>query len=246
MPTKTIYTNTGPRWGSSGYTSSTDYLKVGKSGNGTYYGRVGFPALSKTWYIKTIKLRMRRVDEYSAKTLKCGSHDDGDWDVKYNTDFVKTLSVSSGTSTKEWDLTAYKGIIQSYGGTWYLHIRHGSGDNSYCEFAGGYSGNAPRLVVEYEEASLEVPGGEFTIEQPKQITVGTAGSGLVHKLSYAVGDSVGVLNGGAPINAGGVIEWTPPASLAYEITDGMVGVVTLTLESYQNGELLSTLALPIL
>lgn len=243
MPTVTIYTNTGPRWGSSGYTSSTEQLKVGKSGSGTYYGRIGFPALKKTWYIKSIKLRMKRTDDYSAKTLIVGSRPDGDWSTKTSTAFSKSIAVSSGASTKEWDLTTHKGILQGYTGTWYLHVRHGSGDNSYCEFAGGTSGSAPRLVVEYEEASLSVPGGEFTIGIQSQITVGTAGSGLTHKLSYSIGSASGMLNDGQEINAGDIIDWTPPASLAYEITNGMIGTVTLKLESFLNGTLSSTISL---
>lgn len=242
MPTVTLYPKDGPRWGSSGFTSSTEALKVGKSGSATYYGRVDFPAIPSSWYITSIRFRMKRIDDYSAKSLKIGSRGDGGWDNKTSTDFTKSISVSSGQNTKEWDLTAYKGILQGYGGRWYLHLRHGSGDNSYCEFAGGTSGSAPRLVIEYNEAFLTVPGGEFTIGVPAAIEVGATGSGLTHKLSYSVGGSSGVLNGGAEIVGGDVISWTPPASLAYEITGGMVGAVVLTLETFSGGVRTSVLS----
>ncbi|MGJ4851305.1 DUF859 family phage minor structural protein [Bacillota bacterium Meth-B3] len=242
MPTVTINTSTGPRWGDSGFSSSTEYLKVGKSGTATYYGRFGFPAINKSWYIKSVKLRMKRVDSYSSKTLKVGSRPDADWDTKTQTDFTLSISVSSGENTKEWDLTAYKAVLQGYAGTWYMHVRHGSGDNSYCEFSGGTGSSSPRLVIEYEEATLTVPNGEFTIGAASAITVGTAGSGLTHKVSYSIGASSGALNGGVAVDAGGTISWTPPAALANEIKDSMVGTVRLTLESYLDGALSSTLS----
>ena len=243
MPTVTINTSTGPRWGDSGFSSSTEYLKVGKSGSATYYGRFGFPAINKSWYIKSIKLRMKRVDSYSSKVLKVGSRPDADWGSKTSTAFTQEIAVSSGENTKEWNLTAHKAILQGYTGTWYMHVRHGSGDNSYCEFQGGTGSSSPRLVIEYEEATLSVPGGEFTIGAASEITVGTAGSGLTHKVSYSIGASSGVLNGGAEVEAGGAISWTPAAALANEILNGMVGTVRLTLESYLDGVLSSSIPL---
>lgn len=242
MPTATIYTK-GVRWGNSGYTSSSEYLKVGKSGSGTYYGRVEFPAINKAWHIKKITLRMKRVDEYSSKTLKGGSNGSGSWDSKGQNDFTKTFSVSSGVSTKEWDLTAYKDVIQGYNGDWYLHLRHGSGDNSYCEFQGGTSGSAPRLVIEYELASLEIPDNTITIGETNAITVGHEGTGLVHRLNYAVGETTGSIDGpdGPDIPAGWVINWVPPVSLAEEIPDSPSGLITINVETYSSGSLISTI-----
>ena len=235
MQTSTVYTSNGARWGSSGFTSNTDYLYVGKSGTATYYGRIGFPAINKTWYIKSIKLRMRRIDGYSSKALKVGSRDDSSWDYKTSTDFTKNISVSSGTNTKEWDLTAYKGILQGYTGTWYLHVRHGSGDNSYCEFSGGTSGSAPRLVIEYEEATMSIPTEGFTIGSGTDITVGTEGTGLTHTLNYTVGEYSGTICAG--VDGGHVKEgWTPPLELANAITSGTRGTIVMMIISYLNGE----------
>ncbi len=235
MRTVTRYTSTGPRWGNSSYNSSTAELKVGKSGTSTYYGRFGFEALPSTWYIKSIKLRLRRTDDYSTKSLKVGSAKSGDWDDKYNTDFVKSISVSSGQNTKEWDLTAYKSIMQGYTGTWYLHIRHGSGDNSYCEFSGGTSGSAPRLVIEYEEATTSIPTEGFTVGAGTDITVGAEGTGLTHTLNYSIGEYSGTVCAGV---SGGYVEagWTPPLNLAKAILDAARGEITMELISYLGEE----------
>ena len=73
MPSVTIPTSTGPRWGDSSFNSSTASLKVGKSGTSTYYGYVGFPALNPTWAVKSITFKMNRTDSYSTHVLQFGS-----------------------------------------------------------------------------------------------------------------------------------------------------------------------------
>ena len=235
MPSVTIPTSTGPRWGDSSFNSSTASLKVGKSGTSTYYGYVGFPALNPTWTIKSITFRMNRTDSYSTKVLQFGSNTSNAWGSKGTQDWKADFSVASGTGTKSWSLTAYKDILQGYTGTWYLHVQHGSGSNSYCEFNGGTGSTSPRLVIEYEDSSVTVPGDQFTIGVQSSITVGNLNSGLTHKVSYAIGSASGVLSGGGFITAGSVVNWTPDAALAGQITDDMVGDVTLTLENYSGG-----------
>jgi hypothetical protein len=204
---------------------------------------VGWGPLDPTWYIKSIKLYMNRTDTWAGKTLKLGANQSGEYADRGIVDWSQNIYASTGTGAKSWDLTAFKAILQGYPGTWYLHFDHGSGDSSYCEWTAGSGSSAPRLVVEYEEATLSVPGGAFTIGTASTITVGTAGNGLTHKVSYAIGASSGALNGGAAVNAGGTITWTPATTLANEIRDGMVGTVTLTLESYLNGVLSSSIQL---
>jgi hypothetical protein len=65
--------------------------------------------------------------------------------------FSLNKSFSSGTGTKNTDLTAYASTIQSFGGTWYIHVRHGSGTNSYTEFSGDERSNSlkPALIITY-------------------------------------------------------------------------------------------------
>ena len=243
MPTVTLLNSTGTRWGTSSYGNSSSPFTLGRTADYTCKGRVGFAALNPSWYIKSIKLYMNRTDGYAGRTLKLGANADPDYADRGTVDFSLNIYAGSGTGAKSWDLTAYKAILQGYTGTWYLHFDHGSGDSSYCEWTSGTGSSAPRLVVEYEEATLSVPGGAFTIGSPSTITVGTTGSGLTHKVSYSIGASSGALNGGAAVNAGGTMSWTPATTLANEIRDGMVGTVRLKLESYLGGVLSSTILL---
>lgn len=247
MPSITIPTSTGPRWGDSAFNSSTAALKVGKSGTATYYGYVGFPTLNPAWTIKSITFKMNRTDSYSTKVLQFGSSTSNTWGSKGTQDWKADFSVASGTGTKSWSLTAYKDILQGYTGTWYLHVQHGSGTNSYCEFNGGTGSTSPRLVVEYEDSSLTVPGDQLTIGVQSTITVGNLNSGLTHKVSYAIGSASGALSGGEFITAGSAVNWMPDTALANQITDDMVGDITFTLENYSGGVFQSsrTLTFPL-
>jgi len=238
MPTATILNSTGTRWGTSSYSNSGSPFTLGKTTDYTCRGRFGFAALNPAWYIKSIKLYMNRTDTWAGRTLKVGTSLSSAWGAPL--DWSVNIYASKGTGAKSWDLTAYKGILQAYGDAFYFHLMHGSGDSSYCEWTAGSGSGAPRLVVEYEEATLTVPGGEFTIGTASAITVGIAGSGLTHVLSYSIGTASGALNGGASITAGDTVNWTPDAALANQITDAMVGTVTMTLESYLDGVLSST------
>ena len=242
MPSITILTSTGPRWGDSSFNSSTAALNVGKTGTPTYYyGYAGFPALNLAWTITSITFKMNRTDSYATHVLQFGSNQSTSWSSKGTLDWHADFSVSSGTGAKSWSLTAYKDIIQGYSGTWYMQVQHGSGSNSYTEFTGGTGSSSPRLVIEYEDSSVTVPGDQFTIGVLSAMTVGNSGSGLTHDLSYSIGAASGTLATG--VAGGATVNWTPAATLANQITTDMVGDVTLTLKNYLSGVLQSTIPL---
>lgn len=155
--TATIYT-TECVWGSSSFNSTTD-LKVGKTGSsssdGTLYrGRVKFAAIPKNWIIQSIVLKLKRIDSYSAHTLQFG----GSTGTGFSASLAFSLnqSISSGTNTKSINLTPYAAAIQNFGTTWYIHVRHGSGTNSYSEFDGDEAGSSakPQLVITYVLATV--------------------------------------------------------------------------------------------
>ena len=150
--TATIYT-TECVWGSSSFNSTTD-LKVGKTGSsssdGTLYrGRIRFAAIPSNWVIQSITLRLNRIDSYSSHTLMLGGSTGTGFSASLS--FSLSKSFSSGTGTKNTDLTAYASTIQSFGGTWYIHVRHGSGTNSYTEFSGDERSSSlkPALIITY-------------------------------------------------------------------------------------------------
>ena len=159
MASKTIYT-TACVWGSSSFNSSTD-LKVGKTGSSSsdgtkYKGRITFAAIPANWIIKKITLKLNRIDSYAAHTLLFGGSTGSGFSATLSFSFTK--SISKGTGSKTLDLTTYAKTIQGFGTTWYIHVRHGSGSNSYSEFSGDERSTSlkPQLVIEYEEATVYV------------------------------------------------------------------------------------------
>lgn len=72
--------------------------------------------------------------------------------------FYFNKSVTSGKNAKYIALTDYAHTIQGFGNTWYLHIRHGSGSNSYSEFNGDEdaAGTRPQLTIAYEQVTVYV------------------------------------------------------------------------------------------
>ncbi len=244
MPQITLLNTSAPRRGTSSYSSTDSSFMLGTTSDFTVKGRVGWGALDPAWQITSIKLYMNRTDGWAGRYLRVGGSTDGAWGAAL--DWSLKLYASKGTGAKSWDLTAYKDILQAYTGTWYLHFSpYSSSDPSYCEWTGGSGSSGPRLVVVYEESSLTVPDDQFTIGVQSAMTVGNAGSGLTHNLSYAIGAAAGVLATG--VAAGATVNWTPDAALANQITDSMVGDVTLTLENYLGGVLQSsrTLTFPL-
>ena len=165
--TATIYT-TECVWGSSSFNSTTD-LKVGKTGSsssdGTLYrGRIKFAAIPKNWVIQSITLRLNRIDSYSSHTLTLGGSTGTGFSASLS--FSLNKSFSSGTGTKNTDLTAYASTIQSFGGTWYIHVRHGSGTNSYTEFSGDERSSSlkPALIITYVLGTVWYHNGTQWVE----------------------------------------------------------------------------------
>lgn len=157
MATATIYT-TDCVWGSSSFNSTTD-LKVGKTGStssdGTLYrGRLTFTAIPKNWIVQSMTLRLTRIDTYTSHTLLFGGSTSNAFGASLAFSFNQ--SISSGTGNKSINLLAYASVIQNFGGTWYIHIRHGSGTNSYSEFNGDEDSNSvkPALIIVYELATV--------------------------------------------------------------------------------------------
>ena len=146
--TATIYT-IDCVWGASSFNSTRD-LKVGRTSSNTYYrGRVAFAAIPKSWVIQSITLRLNRIDSYNSHTLLFGGSTGTGFSTSLS--FAFNQAIYKGTGAKWIDLTPYASIIQGFGATWYIHVRHGSGSNSYSEFNGDEDSTSvkPALIITY-------------------------------------------------------------------------------------------------
>lgn len=171
---------------------------------------------------------MTRIDDYSAKTLSIGSSASGTWGA--DRDWSKNISVSSGKNRKSWDLTDYADAMQSYSENWFLHIQHGSGSNSYCEFEGDSTGR-PRLVIEYQQAASVPTLSAYSVNLGNTITIHTnrAQDNYTHNLYYSMGNIENELF------ASGIATeclWAPSTSLAQQMPNDTSGICTITCVTY--------------
>lgn len=185
--------------------------------------------------ITSIKLYMRRIDSYSTHTLAVGSSTSSAWGASL--DFTRNISVSSGTGSKNWDLTAFAAEMQSYTGSWYLHVRHGSGTNSYTEFDTSGS-DRPRLVVEYQMPNSAPSVSSSSVALGTAVTIYTNREDVsyLHTVSYQFGGASGTI----AMSVGDSVSWTPPLSLASYIPNATSGSCTVTCDTYYSGVLTGT------
>lgn len=94
------------------------------------------------------------------------------------------------------------------------------------------------LRVEYDDAVSQPSVSSPTVELGTAVTVYTNSqvSGATHTLSYTFGGATGTIAS----NIGASVSWTPPLSLADELTDASSGVCTITCQTYYNGVLTGT------
>ena len=120
----------------------------------------------------------------------------------------------------------------------------------------GTSSRPIKLYVP-EEASLSVAqtvalpviprasglqAGAMTLGQTGTITVQRADAGFTHKINYQIGSAHGAVCGKTGETR---VTWTPPLSLAEEITDAVAGDCVLTATTYSGSSVVGTSSRPI-
>lgn len=240
MTTVNRYCNATPKWGTSSYSNSSSPLCVGKASSYTTRGRLSFDAVSPGWYVTNLSLVLRRTDGYSSRRIRVGASQSADWGASY--DAYVDVYISGDVGTKIVDISSLISTIKGYTGTWYLHLTQISTDiNSYAEYNNGVSGSAPYISIDYEEATITVPGNEITIGSNNALVAGTSGNGLTHILKYAFGSLSGTINGTA-VSGGTTVNWTPAVTFAAQTPTNVLKEGTLTIESYSGGVLSSSIS----
>jgi len=82
-------------WGSSSFNSTTD-LKVGKTGSSSsdgtkYKGRLTFDAIPSNWIIRSVTLKLNRIDSYNAHTLLFGGSTSGGFSASLAFSFTQSI-----------------------------------------------------------------------------------------------------------------------------------------------------------
>ena len=247
MATTTKLTASDGRYGHSSnksYTSDANHLYVGKSsGTSDYTSRLTFPALSGLEEIGSDRIRItkmllyiRRNESGSATTITAGCSSSAKWGAE----LAASASGSIANSTDGYqtiDITALADAVTEYGSKWYLHI---SGATPRTRFDSTGKTKKPYIMATWERVAATITGDLDSAElgaDAVTFTIAPEVDGETHTLTYSLGDAEGTIATGA----GDSIQWTPPLSLAAEITDDDTASVEIRMAAYDSsGALLRT------
>ena len=227
LATNALYGNTG----NGKFTNSAaTHMYVGKYGSDTFRSRMTFNSLLGVANIGNARIAITKVLLYIRRndggpaTVTAGCSPSSDW----NAALAATGSASHAASTgwKSIDITACASAIAEYSGNWYVHLR----SSDYIRYNGTGSDYQPYLMVTWEYVAATIKGNKDSVELGSSVTytITPEVSGETHTLQYYVGDASGTI----ATKAGNSISWTPPASLATEITDDDTGMVEIRLTAY--------------
>lgn len=174
-----------------------------------------------------MKLYIRRNESGSASTVTFGCSSGSGWDAP----LAATVSASIANETDGYqiiDLTAFARAVEEYTSKWYLHI---SGTTPRLRFDSTAKAKKPYLEVTWELAAATISGDQDSAElgaTEVTFTITPEVTGETHTLTYAIGETTGTI----AENAGDSITWTPPLSLASEITGGDSAAVEVRMTAY--------------
>lgn len=210
--------------------SAATHMYVGKYGTPTFRSRMTFPSLGSVANIGNARIVITRAILYLRRndggpaTVTAGCSSSSAWGASLAAS--GSASIAASTGWKTIDVTACASAIAGYSGNWYMHLR--SAD--YIRFNGTGSNWKPYLMVtwEYVAATITSNSDNVTLGNPVTFTITPEVSGETHTLTYHIGDTEGTI----ATKAGNSIAWTPPVSLATEITDDDTGMVEIRLTAY--------------
>ena len=236
--------------GNADYTSGgSNHLYVGKSDSNNYFrSRLRFSPLSSLGEIGTTQIEISKIELYIRRNDAEGGEVSINVSCSSGLEWGATAdnTVENGKITTETnayqviDLTNLKDEIQGYTSRWYLHI---SGSSSRTRFDGTSKTKKPYLMITWTpaetSADISVQTNKDTVvlgdaNNPVNFTItSTSTESEKYTLSYALGDVSGVV---ATKTENKEISWTPPLSLATQITDDVMANVEMHLDVYDEAE----------
>ena len=218
--------------GNGSYTNSAaTHMYVGKYGSPTYRSRMTFPALGSVANLGAARIVITkavlhiRQNDGGPANVTAGCSASSAWNASLAASGSANIT-SENVGWREIDVTACANAIVGYTGNWYMHLR--SAD--YIRFSGTGSDWKPYLMVTWEYVAATITGDKDSVTLGNQVTftITPEVSGETHTLTYHIGDTEGTI----ATMAGNSISWTPPVSLATEITSDDTGMVEIRLTAY--------------
>lgn len=211
--------------------SAATHMYVGKYGSPTFRSRMTFPSLGSVANLGAARIVITKAVLYLRQNdggpanVSAGCSPSSAWNAAVDASGSANIT-NTGVGWRTIDVTECANAIISYSGNWYMHLR--SAD--YIRFSGTGSDWKPYLMVTWEYVAATIRGDKdsVTLGNPVTFTITPEVSGETHTLTYHIGDTEGTI----AAKAGNSIAWTPPVSLATEITDDDTGMVEIGLTAY--------------
>ena len=235
MATTTKLVASNGFYGNSGNGSFTNsaatHMYVGKYGTPTFRSRMTFPALGSAADLGAARIVITRAvlhirqNDGGPANVTAGCSASSAWNAALDASGPANIA-SESIGWRTIDVTACANAIIGYSGNWYIHLR--SAD--YIRFSGTGSDWKPYLMVTWEYVAATIRGDKDSVTLGNQVnyTITPEVSGETHTLTYHIGDTEGTI----AAKTGNNIAWTPPVSLATEITDDDTGMVEIRLTAY--------------
>ncbi|MBO5941143.1 MAG: hypothetical protein J6R18_08120 [Kiritimatiellae bacterium] len=237
MATTTKLVASNGLYGNNGNNSFTNsgatHLYVGKYGSEAFRSRLTFQSLKSAANIGNARIVITSAILYlrrntggpTAVTAGCSSS--SSWNASLAASGSATISAE--TKWQTIDVTSCASAIADYTGNWYIHLRASA---AYVRFNGTGSDWKPYLMVtwEYVAATITSNSNNVTLGNSVKFTITPEVSGETHTLQYYIGDASGTI----VTKGGNSISWTPPVSLATEITDDDMGMIEIRLTAYDS------------
>lgn len=211
--------------------SAATHMYVGKYGTPVFRSRMTFPSLGSVANIGNARIVITRAvlhirqNDGGPANVTAGCSASSAWGAALAASGSANIA-SESVGWRTIDVTACASAIAGYSGNWYMHLR--SAD--YIRFNGTGSNWKPYLMVtwEYVAATITSNSDNVTLGNLVTFTITPEVSGETHTLTYHIGDTEGTI----ATKAGNSIAWTPPVSLATEITYDDTGMVEIRLTTY--------------
>ena len=166
-------------------------------------------------------------------------------------DYTVSQDAANNRSTLALTLYIYDGTGESYnqaanscryvlqGKTVYQPYRYES--KGWYKLGGSLSVSQTVTLPVIPRASM-LQAGDMTLGQSGTITVQRADASFTHKINYQIGSAHGTV---CEKTGETRVTWTPPLSLAEEITDAVAGDCVLTATTYSGSSVVGTSSRPI-
>lgn len=205
-----------------------------KSTRYNYRSRLTFQPLTTIAGVNWARVAIRKMELYLRRDdggdtqITVGCSASGAWGAVLAATESATIEAADG-----WykiDITSLGVFALEYKANWFIHI---AGKTPSVRFVGTAREYKPYIMVTWEYVAATIGGNKNVAILGKdqvKFTIKPEVAAETHTLKYEIGDLTGTI----AVKKGNTISWTPPRSLASEMTDSDYGTVKIHMTAYNS------------